>query len=448
MPSRISDALPLPQSVPDSVAEKPTRASATIAQVRKDDVFSPLRLTASQANVREARTRAGNAAGPMTVASVASHPVLGESRPRSSGERMDALERDPLRLFRDGPRDTATAPRYAEGVERLATFLRRAQAKNDASGAAGMGPSNGTGKPLPASSRTLVANGGASFARQHAAQRPSHYYAGAYAAPGFMAYGYPQYVRPTWNGSGYHSRTFGAGQLFGFSYGFGRTAHGGGMHVGFHYNGRFHTLHVGLQPTTSQPFFMTLNSGYTYGAPPYAPYAGGRYNHNPAAWHPGHAYGYACPHAPYSATPRPFTGRGGQGSFTGSPQAPGGIPHEHRWQGAGRANQGSGAQHAGGTAGQGTSRPDSARSHTAQAVDQTPREGFRHWHEVLGVPHDRATRESVRARYRKDALRLHPDKPGGSKAAFQELQWAYTVAMGVLDARERGEQVPELSQTS
>jgi DnaJ domain len=93
-------------------------------------------------------------------------------------------------------------------------------------------------------------------------------------------------------------------------------------------------------------------------------------------------------------------------------------------------------------------RPDSARPRPAPTVDQIPPKGFRQWHAVLGVPHDRATRESVKARYRKDALRLHPDKPGGSKVAFQKLQWAYATAMSVLDARERGEHVPELAQTA
>merc|ERR1712032_1016067 len=42
--------------------------------------------------------------------------------------------------------------------------------------------------------------------------------------------------------------------------------------------------------------------------------------------------------------------------------------------------------------------------------------------------------EAVRGAYRRLALQAHPDKPGGSKAAFQELQNAYEAVLSAIEA--------------
>eukprot|EP00933_Yihiella_yeosuensis_P051138 TRINITY_DN48994_c0_g1_i1.p1 TRINITY_DN48994_c0_g1~~TRINITY_DN48994_c0_g1_i1.p1 ORF type:complete len:540 (-),score=133.16 TRINITY_DN48994_c0_g1_i1:138-1757(-) len=50
-------------------------------------------------------------------------------------------------------------------------------------------------------------------------------------------------------------------------------------------------------------------------------------------------------------------------------------------------------------------------------------------------PHGRPPpQDVVRSAYRKLALQAHPDKPGGSKTAFQELQNAYEAVLGVAGA--------------
>ncbi len=428
MPSRIDNALPLPLAQPAAspAPDNLSRRSDTTPRARKDEAFSHLRGTNSSA-----QRASGASASPPSAANPAGSRRPGSNgverlatffnraHAESGGSKGSSVPPDRPARPGSGPARSGQARTGAQSAQ-AAGDANRSGRKNDAPGAAGFERSNGPARPRPAPSRHSAAAGGPGFAQSYTYRRPSHpsqHSAGAYAAPHFTAHGYPQYVRPTWNRLGYHSRLFGAGQLFGFSYGFGQTAHGAGMHFGFHFNGRFHTLHVGLQPTTPQPFFVALNSGYTYGAPPYKPYAGGLYHHGAGAWQPGHSYGYAPygshqSHGPYGTTTPPFTGRWNPPSSAGSAPPPG-------------------------------SMPQGARPRPVPSVDQTPPKGFRQWYAVLGVPHDRATREAVKAQYRKDALRLHPDKPSGSVAAFQELQWAYTTALSVLDARERGEHVPE-----
>ena len=44
---------------------------------------------------------------------------------------------------------------------------------------------------------------------------------------------------------------------------------------------------------------------------------------------------------------------------------------------------------------------------------------------VLGLPPDCASEAEIKAAYRRLALRLHPDKPGGDEEAFKRLQGAY-----------------------
>ena len=42
--------------------------------------------------------------------------------------------------------------------------------------------------------------------------------------------------------------------------------------------------------------------------------------------------------------------------------------------------------------------------------------------------------DDVRKAYRRLALSVHPDKPGGSKETFQQLQTAYKAVLGALGA--------------
>merc|ERR1712032_1198675 len=58
--------------------------------------------------------------------------------------------------------------------------------------------------------------------------------------------------------------------------------------------------------------------------------------------------------------------------------------------------------------------------------------------QVLGLAADASgnlpTEGVVRSTYRKLALQAHPDKPGGSKIAFQELQNAYEAVLSAIAA--------------
>ncbi|CAK9020701.1 Hypothetical protein SCF082_LOCUS15016 [Durusdinium trenchii] len=53
-----------------------------------------------------------------------------------------------------------------------------------------------------------------------------------------------------------------------------------------------------------------------------------------------------------------------------------------------------------------------------------------HHLKVLGfASHELPSAETLRSAYRKLALAMHPDKPGGSITAFQELQNAYEAVL-------------------
>lgn len=88
-------------------------------------------------------------------------------------------------------------------------------------------------------------------------------------------HGYTSYRRPLpwhaplprWQAPYYHSRIVGAHSRFGFSYGFGEGHGGSQMHVGFHFNGRFHTLRFGLFPNATRPFFVEADRGYLHTPP-------------------------------------------------------------------------------------------------------------------------------------------------------------------------------------
>ena len=55
--------------------------------------------------------------------------------------------------------------------------------------------------------------------------------------------------------------------------------------------------------------------------------------------------------------------------------------------------------------------------------------------QVLGLPASEVpSAETLRGAYRKLALAMHPDKPGGSKTAFQELQNAYEAVLKVVSS--------------
>lgn len=52
----------------------------------------------------------------------------------------------------------------------------------------------------------------------------------------------------------------------------------------------------------------------------------------------------------------------------------------------------------------------------------------RHWREVIGVPQWETSLSEVRAIYRRRAMELHPDRPGGSHNAMAELNAALSAA--------------------
>ncbi|HHT8992828.1 TPA: hypothetical protein ACT5B2_003873 [Burkholderia cenocepacia] len=58
----------------------------------------------------------------------------------------------------------------------------------------------------------------------------------------------------------------------------------------------------------------------------------------------------------------------------------------------------------------------------------------RHWREVIGVPADAHGIEQVRTAYRRRAMELHPDRPGGSHDAMAELNAALAAAEKELGA--------------
>ncbi|WP_141667422.1 hypothetical protein [Burkholderia cepacia] len=93
----------------------------------------------------------------------------------------------------------------------------------------------------------------------------------------FSPHGYAAYTQPlqkwqapshNWNTPSYHSHVIGANSRFGFCYGFGDGPTGEQMHFGFHFNGRFRTLHFGTRPSASRPFFVQTQSGYMRAGPP------------------------------------------------------------------------------------------------------------------------------------------------------------------------------------
>lgn len=58
-----------------------------------------------------------------------------------------------------------------------------------------------------------------------------------------------------------------------------------------------------------------------------------------------------------------------------------------------------------------------ATGSAAQAVNQMPSIGLQPAHAVLGVGHGRATRETVKACYRCDRLRVHQDKTAARQSS-------------------------------
>ncbi|AZQ51719.1 hypothetical protein [Burkholderia cenocepacia] len=52
----------------------------------------------------------------------------------------------------------------------------------------------------------------------------------------------------------------------------------------------------------------------------------------------------------------------------------------------------------------------------------------RHWREVVGVPPETRGLEEVRTAYRRRAMELHPERPGGSHDAMAELNAALAAA--------------------
>jgi len=50
----------------------------------------------------------------------------------------------------------------------------------------------------------------------------------------------------------------------------------------------------------------------------------------------------------------------------------------------------------------------------------------KNYYEILWVAED-ASDEDIKKAFRKAAVKYHPDKPGGSKEKFQEINWAYQV---------------------
>ncbi|MCR4469749.1 MULTISPECIES: hypothetical protein [unclassified Burkholderia] len=129
-------------------------------------------------------------------------------------------------------------------------------------------------------------------------------------SPVFSPQGYTAYTRPRpwqpllpdWLAPSCQSRVVGANSRIGFTYGFGDGPNGKQMHVGFHFNGRFHTLHFGLYPSATRPFFVQSHRGYMQAAPtwlPAAPWHGSVHAYEPAAVS-GHA-GATAAHRPWHA---------------------------------------------------------------------------------------------------------------------------------------------------
>lgn len=58
----------------------------------------------------------------------------------------------------------------------------------------------------------------------------------------------------------------------------------------------------------------------------------------------------------------------------------------------------------------------------------------RHWREVLGVPPEMREMWQIRDAYRRRAMQLHPDRPGGSHDAMTELNAALAAAEQELTA--------------
>ncbi|CAJ1419710.1 unnamed protein product [Effrenium voratum] len=78
-------------------------------------------------------------------------------------------------------------------------------------------------------------------------------------------------------------------------------------------------------------------------------------------------------------------------------------------------------RYAGGSAGSFFGQGSSASPGLSKALEQHLK--------VLGLPAELPSAEVVRSAYRKLALTVHPDKPGGSKTKFQELQNAYEAVL-------------------
>lgn len=129
-------------------------------------------------------------------------------------------------------------------------------------------------------------------------------------SPVFSPQGYAAYTQPgpwqpplpDWLAPSYQSRVVGANSRIGFTYGFGDGPTGKQMHVGFHFNGRFHTLRFGLYPSATRPFFVQSHRGYMQAAPawpPAEPWHGSTHAYRPAAVD-GHA-GATAAHRPWHA---------------------------------------------------------------------------------------------------------------------------------------------------
>ncbi len=463
MPSRIANPIPSFSSFGHSAAPEPAQpAGGGRPGARNEGAFSSLHRPEPGASAIGAQRTNMNGADRLAAflerARNGQRGSSGGVPPATTSGTEDASGR-PTResRFAETGVPGARTPTGAKGAQ----WTQGAPASEPGTKRTGFGAAKGsrhfpgTGSSRPAtgtsSARRPAGQGHSAYARargyssHHAFPRPSHGYAGAYAAGHFAASGYPRYVRTAWRGPGYFTHAFDVGRLLGFTYGFAQTAHGARMHLGFHFNGRFHTLHFGMYPNTPSPLFATLHSGYMHAMPAYRPYSG-HYAYRRPAWHAGYGYAPSGPYGGYghfgAAAPPPFASHWWHMPFHGAAPGSGATPHGPRAQAGDTGYRTDGAP-----------RPDASgtgpeRANAAPSVDQQPPDGFRRWHEVLGVAHGSATCEAVKARYRRDALRLHPDKPGGSKVAFQELQWAYATAMAVLDARERGEHVPEPARTA
>jgi curved DNA-binding protein CbpA len=83
------------------------------------------------------------------------------------------------------------------------------------------------------------------------------------------------------------------------------------------------------------------------------------------------------------------------------------------------------------------SAPASPPPPTSSALTVTPAaralDEFHEALEVLGIREDEGlTVDLIKAAYKRRTLRVHPDKPGGSKEAFDELQKAYLYVVKIL----------------